>query len=121
MTAEIVGITTGVMTVRISGTLSQAALTDLQKTAEDAIRAQGKLRILILAEQFTGWERGGAWDDFSFQEKYDPSIEKMAIVGDQRWEDLALIFTGKGLRRFPIEYFETHELGKARAWLGMQS
>jgi len=41
----------------------------------------------------------------------------MAIVGAARWEDLALIFVGKGLRKFPIEYFESGALDRARAWL----
>lgn len=117
MVAEIVDVSAGVMTVKVSGTLTQLALADLQKTAADVIRAQGKVRILVLAEQFAGWEQGGNWDDFTFQDQFDPSIEKMAIVGDQRWEDLALIFTAKDLRRFPIEYFTPNELDKARAWL----
>ena len=43
----------------------------------------------------------------------------MAIVGDTRWEDLALIFVAKGLRGFPIEYFEAAALDRARAWLKM--
>jgi hypothetical protein len=41
----------------------------------------------------------------------------MAIVGDKKWEDLVLIFASKGLRRFPIEYFEPAESPRARAWL----
>jgi hypothetical protein len=36
------------------------------------------------------------------QERNDPYIEKMAIVGDKRWEDLALMFAAKGLGPFPI-------------------
>ena len=117
MPAEIVDVNAGVVTTRISGTLTQAALSEMQRTIAEVIRTQGKVRILVLAENFAGWERGGAWDDFSFQAQYDPSIEKMAIVGDQRWEDLALIFTAKDLRRFPIEYFTPSELDEARAWL----
>ena len=117
MTAELVDVNAGVVTTRVSGMLTQAALSEMQKALAEIIRSRGKVRILILAENFTGWERGGAWDDFSFQAQYDPSIEKMAIVGDQRWEDLTLIFTAKDLRRFPIEYFTPDELDKARAWL----
>jgi hypothetical protein len=44
----------------------------------------------------------------------------MAIVGDRKWDDLALMFTAKGLRAFPIEYFEPAQLGAARAWLAAQ-
>lgn len=117
MTAEFAGVSGSLVTTKVSGTLTQAELTELQKAIADVIRTQGKVRLLVLAENFAGWERGGAWDDFSFQAQYDPSIEKMAIVGDQRWEDLALIFTAKDLRRFPIEYFTPNEVDRARAWL----
>lgn len=117
MAAEIIEVSAGVVTARVSGTLTQAALSGLQQAVAQIIRAQGKVRILVLAERFAGWERGGTWDDFSFQAQCDPSIEKMAIVGDQHWEDLALIFAAKDLRRFPIEYFTLDELDKARTWL----
>lgn len=117
MAAEIVEVGSGIVTVRVNGTLSQSALADLQNSMADVIRAQGKVRILVLADQFAGWERGGDWNDFSFQEQNDPCIEKMAIVGDKRWEDLALIFVAKGLRSFPIEYFEASDRDKAQAWI----
>jgi len=41
----------------------------------------------------------------------------MAIVGEKKWEGPALMFTGKGFREFPIEYFQQNELDKAQAWL----
>ncbi len=43
----------------------------------------------------------------------------MAIAGDTRRKELALIFVAKGLRSFPIEYFETAAPDRARAWLRM--
>ena len=116
MGAEITDAREGVVTVNLSGMLTQSELAHLQKAAADIIRVQGKVRILVLAGQFTGWERGD-WDDFTFQSEFDPSIEKMAIVGDKRLEELALLFTAKELRRFPIEYFATGDLESARAWL----
>ena len=60
---------------------------------------------LALTENFKGWERGGSWDDFSFQSDQDVHIERMAIVGERQWEELALLFTAKGLRTFPIRVF----------------
>ena len=41
----------------------------------------------------------------------------MAIVGERKWEDLALLFTAKGLRPFPIEYFEPKTMTEAQDWL----
>jgi hypothetical protein len=75
------------------------------------------MAMLVLAENFRGWAQGGNWGDLSFQVEHDKHIEKLAIVGDKKWEDLALIFVAQGLRPFPVEYFQPTELSKARAWL----
>ncbi len=117
MSAEIVDSEKGILTVRVSGTLTHAELSALQRAAADLIEKQGKVRILVLTEAFEGWRKDEGWGDLTFQLKHDEDIEKMAIVGDRKWEDLTLIFTAKGLRKFPIEYFESKELAKARAWL----
>jgi hypothetical protein len=44
-------------------------------------------------------------------------IEKMAIVGDEKWRDDALAFTAKGFRPTAIEFFPESRLGEARKWL----
>ena len=80
-------------------TLSAEARTELQSTGRrpGSSAPVGKWRILVLTENFAGWERGGDWNDFSFSDN-DASIEQMAIVGERKWEELALLFTAKGLR-----------------------
>jgi hypothetical protein len=117
MAAEILSHADGVMTLKVSGTLTQAELAKLQASAAAIIGGGGKWRVLVLTENFAGWERGGAWNDFSFQAEADAGIEKMAIVGARKWEELALMFTAKGLRKFPIEYFEPSQMAAARSWL----
>jgi len=117
MGAQIVEVSEGVLTIKITGKLKQSELAATQKSASEIIRKQGRAKILVITENFLGWERGGDWDELSFQEGYDPYIEKMAIVGEKKWEDLALVFVGKGFRSVAIEYFPPTELSKARTWL----
>jgi len=116
MSAEIANVSGHVLTMKVSGTLSQAELAGMQSAAAGVISAGGKWRILVLTENFEGWERGGTWNDFSFTD-HDASIERMAIVGERRWEQLTMLFTASGLRGFPIEYFEPGQLAEARQWL----
>jgi len=118
MGAELIEAHDGVLTVRFSGKLKFSELQAVQQAAGDAIEKNGKVRVLCLAEDFGGWEKSEGWGDVSFQAKYDPFIEKIAIVGDRKWEELALLFTSKGIRCVPIEYFAPRELEKARQWLG---
>src|SRR4051812_9050852 len=82
---------------------------------------EGRLTsILVLGNDFQDWGPGD-WDDFgfqfSFQHKYDPRIGRMAIVADRKWEDRALMFAGKGLRKIEIEFFTPDEIERARQWL----
>jgi hypothetical protein len=41
----------------------------------------------------------------------------MAIIGEAQWETMALAFTAKGQRPFPIQFFPTGNLIEATAWL----
>jgi hypothetical protein len=75
------------------------------------------MRLLVLTDDFQGWEQAGDWGDLSFMLQNDPFMEKMAIVGDKKWQDLAVIFAGKGFRHCLVEYFPPEEAAKAQAWL----
>lgn len=117
MSAEVVGDTEGVLTIKISGKLQQSELLSAQKHAAEMLQKRGGSRLLVLAEKFEGWEKGGEWEDFSAQTQLDAQIDRMAIVGEKRWETVALLFAGKGIRRVAIEYFSPAEVAKARSWL----
>jgi hypothetical protein len=117
MSAKIVGNPGGVVTIEVRGKLSLPELIAMRKQAAQSLKQQGGGGILILAENFGGWQKEGDWGDLSGQNELDPQVKKLAVVGDRKWEDLVLIFLGQGLRRFPIEYFEPHEMEKARTWV----
>jgi hypothetical protein len=117
MSAEIVDNAEGVLTIRISGKLSQSELATAQKNAAEILKKRGDSRVLVLAEKFDGWEKAGEWGNLSAQTQLDAQIDRMAIVGEKRWEDVALLFTGKGIRHIDIEYFSPIDLPRARSWL----
>ena len=50
----------------------------------------GKMRVVLcLAENFSGWELGAAWDDAVFGIKHRHDFEKIAVVGDKKWVEWA--------------------------------
>ncbi|MGH7844003.1 MAG: STAS/SEC14 domain-containing protein [Candidatus Binatia bacterium] len=61
--------------------------------------------------------RGGLGRHQFFNEHYK-DIDKIAVVGDEKWKDLVYAFLAKGFRRAAVEYFVPGDLAKARAWLG---
>jgi len=117
MSVEVTDNSDGIVTIKVAGKLAQADIARAQQQAIGIIAREGKIRMLIIVENFQGWEKGGDWGDVSFQAEYDSHIERMAVVGEKRWEEMALIFVAKGYREFPIEYFQPADLAKARAWL----
>jgi hypothetical protein len=117
MGAQFLGIAGDILTIKVTGRLERAELAEAQRLATAAIRKHGPVRILVLSEDFRGWAKGGDWGDLSFQMDNDKHIAKMAVVAEENWEDLILMFTGKGLRPFPIEHFSPVDEAKARTWL----
>ena len=103
--------------LRVSGQLGIEEYQQAQADMEASIRKLGRVKALIFLDGFTGWEKAGGWEDVSFVEKNDPYIEKMALVGEEQWRDMAYTFTLKGLRPVPIEYFTPDQTSAARTWL----
>jgi hypothetical protein len=121
MGAEIVEVLGDLLTCKVTGRLSEQELAVVQNEVTAIIRQHDSVRILIITEDFEGWERGKEWDDFTFLSENDGKIERMAIVGEKKWEELTGAFVAKDLRAFPIEYFLPTDVGAALRWLGRTS
>ncbi len=76
-----------------------------------------KAKILVQAEEFSGWGKEGDWGDLTFMHEHDPYIEKIAVVGEDKWKDQILMFVGAGRRQASVEFFFPDEEQDARDWL----
>jgi hypothetical protein len=103
--------------VRLTGMIRKAEMDTIQNEAIKELPAEKKVRILVIAEDFLGWQRGDPWGDVSFIANYGDRMEKMAIVAEPKWQDQLLMFTGAGLRSTKIEFFPSDRLAEARTWL----
>ena len=117
MPVEIIDAAGKLLQIRIRGMLKKADYDRIIQIAKEAIAREGKIRALIILEVFQGWEQHEVWGDVSFMMEEGQHIEKMAIVGDEKWRDDALAFTAKGFRPTAIEFFGTSRLNEARTWL----
>jgi hypothetical protein len=77
----------------------------------------GSVRLLFLLEDFDGWHPHDDWKDLTFYVTHGNQIERIAIVGDERWRSESLMFAGADLRTAPVEFFGADDLAGARAWL----
>ncbi len=55
--------------------------------------------------------------DVGFFFKHDRDVEKIAVVGDPRWRDEALLFLFADSRHAEVRFFPETDLELARAWL----
>jgi hypothetical protein len=103
--------------LRIGGELKKSELDAVQVEFVQMIAGVGSIKLLVLSENFTGWERTEAWGDTDFFFSHRNDFEKIAVVGEPRWEAQVLAFTGAGLRKGPVKFFPETDEAAARAWL----
>ena len=103
--------------LRISGTLKRSEFAAEQSVLAHHIDTGSNPRLLVILENFEGWERGADWNDLDFLLSHAGKISKIAIVAEPRWETVVLAFAGTGVRRAPVKFFQPNELEQARSWL----
>ena len=103
--------------LRTNGILKRSEFAGAQTTAARDIDAGVKPRVLVILEDFLGWEKGADWNDLDYMISHGNEIAKIAIVGEVRWEAEALAFAGAGFRRAPVKFFPSGQEAQARTWL----
>ena len=120
MTIEIVQAGKGgIVHARITGEMVPADQKMLEGLASRLIDDGTTVSLLVTLDAFEGWKKDAGWDDddLGYQLEYGNRIARMAIVGDQRWRDPALLFVGKGFRDTEIEFFLPDAVDAAQAWV----
>lgn len=105
-----------VLAVKMSGKLAKADYERFVPEAERLIRQHGKIRVLCEMHDFHGWELGALWEDLKFDWKHFRDIERLAMVGDSRWEKGMAAFC-KPFTTAKIKYFDQSQIDQARAWI----
>jgi hypothetical protein len=102
--------------VRLSGKLHKADYEHFVPEVEKAIAANGKIRVLMEMHDFHGWDLPALWQDIKFDRKHHQDIERIAMVGDKKWESGMAAFC-KPFTGAKIRYFDVKESAAAREWI----
>ena len=105
------------LVLRLTGELKISEFNAAQTEFAQKIAGAGMVKLLVLLENFSGWERSEAWGDTDFFFRHRNDVEKIAVVGHPGWEAPMLAFTGAGLRKGPVKCFPETDEAEARAWL----
>lgn len=83
---------------------------------EEVIEREGTARLLLQMRDFHGWDLHAAWDDMKFGVKHHGDLERMALVGEKKWEKWMASFT-KPFTKAEVRYFDASEVDQAWEWL----
>ena len=105
-----------VMEVHLNGTLTKEDYARFVPDTEELIREHDKIRLLIILDGFQGWTAGGLWEDIKWDAKHFNHIERIAVVGEKKWQKWMAGFC-KPFTTAEVRYFDEEETAQARAWL----
>jgi hypothetical protein len=110
------GLGGDVLGVKLSGRLHDEDYDRFVPMIDDATTTQGKVRLLVLFEDFHGWHQQALWDDINFAAPHSRDIARVAMVGDKDWAEW-MTKVGKPFTRAEIKQFGPAEIDSAKAWI----
>ena len=105
-----------VVGLKLSGTLHDDDYKRFVPMMEGIFTVVGKVRLFIELEDFHGWDLHAAWDDLEFGLKHYSDFERIAMVGDRKWEEWMANFC-KPFTNARVKYFDRSEVDAAWEWL----
>jgi len=105
-----------ILVVHVTGKLVKADYAPLGQEFERLFRQYGKLRLLFDMTGLHGWDTGAAWEDLKFDIKHFSDIDRLAMVGEKKWQETMGTFF-KPFTKATIRYFDHADAADARKWL----
>jgi hypothetical protein len=105
-----------ILVVELSGKLTKEDYERFVPEVERLIGRHGKIRMLVRMHDFHGWTLGALWEDVKFDVKHFGHIERLAMVGDRKWEAGMAVFC-KPFTRATIRYFDEARTDEAFNWI----
>ena len=105
-----------VFLIRAEGKLVKADYERLVPEFDRLVKLNGKLRVLADIRGFLGWKDGSLWEELKFDVKHFSDIERLAVVGDNKWEKVVTAFW-KPFTLAEVRYFEVGDTEGAGKWL----
>lgn len=102
--------------IQVRGKLSREDYGHFVPEFERLLREHGRLRVLFEMVDFHGWEGKALWDDIVFDLRHGSHIDRLAMVGDRKWERGMSVFC-RPFTSARLRYFDRRDLPEARSWV----
>lgn len=104
------------LVLHATGKLTKADYEPLAPELEELVRRHGKISLLFDTIDFHGWDANAAWEDFKLAMEHFADIERVAIVGDRKWQRAMVAFC-KLFAKATVRYYDHADAAAARLWL----
>ncbi len=105
-----------VLEVELTGKLADVDYQHFVPAVERLVKQHGKIRMLVNMNDFHGWTAGALWQDLKFDAKHSNDIERVAMVGETKWQHGMAVFC-KPFTAAIVRYFDRTTIDQARDWL----
>ncbi len=102
--------------VRLSGKLNKDDYATFLPAVERLVKQHGKIRMFVELHDFHGWTAGALWEDMKFDAKHFNDIERLAIIGETKWEKGLAVFC-QPFTTASVRYFDHTQTVEAHTWL----
>ena len=103
---------------RVSGTVAADDYGILLPRLDEAIAAYGKIKLLVLMEDFQGWDGlDAAKADFRLGTQQYRQVQRAAFVGQGKWQKRLVRIVDPLTRHTEERFFETDQLEAAWQWV----
>ena len=110
-------IKANMLRITVPETLKADDFAQLAPKADALIRQHGKIRLLIDASQFDGWENLPAFEKhLAFVKSHEKKVERIAVIAKHDWQHWMMGIL-KAFVHPEIEVFNKDEAGKALQWI----
>jgi hypothetical protein len=116
MIEQLTHASTKALGFKMSGKLHDEDYKSFVPLIDKAIAEQGKVRLLAQFHDFHGWDLHALWDDIKFSTTHCTKIERIALVGEKKWEEW-MAKVCKPFTMAQIKYFDANEIEAAWNWL----
>jgi hypothetical protein len=105
-----------ILVLTLTGKLEAADYAQFVEQVDQAVKNHGKIRFIVEMHDFHGWTFGALWEDIRFDVSHYSQIERLALIGNQKWQAGMASFC-KPFTTATVRYFDEAAADEASIWI----
>jgi hypothetical protein len=105
-----------ILEIFLSDKLTRADYARFVPVVDRAARKHRKIRLLVRLTDCHGWSMGALWADFKFDLRHYGHVDRVAFVGDTKWEGGLALFC-RMFSAADIRDFDLADMDAAEEWV----